>query len=160
MDSKEKLLAIRGELDSLDNQLISLFERRMQISDKVAEIKREGNIGLTDEKREQAIVDRAVSLVDTEYKGETIAYMRSLMGLSKLRQRKQLLDHKEEEPLLPEAREPVTTELKIAYQGLPGAWGEQAAVQYFGETEREGLGRFEDVFIAVKNKKYHYLTSI
>lgn len=151
-----KIDKIRNELDEIDDQLIKLFEKRMRISDEVAKIKLEDNIGLTDDTREKNIIDKAISLVNQEYKGETIAYIRSLMGLSKIRQRKVLLDLNENQQLLPPARKPISVNVKIAYQGLPGAWGEQAAIQFFGESDKEPLERFEDVFIAVKEKRYHY----
>ena len=156
MDYKDKLKDIRTQLDGIDTQLLDLFEKRMQISDEVAEVKRQGNIALTDETREQEIVERALELVDPAYKGETIAYVRTLMALSKMRQRKQMRQQDNTERMLPQSQTPVTENANVAFQGLPGAWGEQAVLQYFGDVTHEGLNRFEDVFIAVKNKKFDY----
>ncbi len=156
MDAKEKLKKVREKLDILDDELLELFEKRMQLSDEVAAIKQEGNIAMTDEAREQIVVDRAVGMVDAQYKGETTAFVRSVMGLSKMRQRKLLFDIAEDEPLLPPSRTHITDNVRIAYQGLPGAWGEIAAMQYFGDAPREGVERFEDVFKAVKEKKVSY----
>lgn len=156
MDAKEKLIQVRSKLDTLDDELLQLFNERMRLSDEVADIKREGNIAMTDEVREQVVVDRAVGMVDPAYKGETIAYTRAIMGLSKMRQRKLLFDESDNEPLIPPSGTHKTQDVKIAYQGLPGAWGEIATMQYFGEAQHEGVERFEDVFQAVKDKKADY----
>ncbi len=155
MDCRQKIAEVRQELDTIDNQMLELFEKRMGFIDQVAEIKRAGNIAITDEAREMNMVERAVGLVKPEYKGETISFIRGLMALAKLRQRMQLFDQMEE-MLLPEARPAEKENINIAYQGLPGAWGEQAAIQLYPNTPKTGMDKFEDVFIAVKEKRARY----
>lgn len=155
MDYKEQIAELRQKLDVVDNQMLALFENRMQLIDQVAEVKRQGNIAITDEAREQAILDRALPLVDEEYQGEAISFIRSLMALAKLRQRMQLFDHTEE-ILLPPAKKADTGNIEVAYQGMPGAWGELAALQVFPEAQKTGLDKFEDVFAAVKEKRARY----
>jgi chorismate mutase/prephenate dehydratase len=155
MGHKEELGVIRKQLDELDAQLITLFEKRMKLSEEVAEIKKRGNLALTDEGREGQVVERAVSLGDPQLKGEITLFMKSLMALSKLRQR-QLLLEKSEVQLLPTPRKPLEGEFKIAYQGSPGAWGERATINLFQDKERIALESFEGVFEAVKNKSAAY----
>lgn len=155
MDSKQQISQVREDLDMIDGQMLDLFQKRMELIDKIAEIKRLGNIAITDEAREQIIVNSAVSMGKTELKGEIITFMRSLMGLSKLRQRKLLFDNTEEQ-LLPPPRTAPKENIAISYQGLPGAWGEQAAMQLFEGAKITGQESFEDVFSAVKNKKANY----
>ena len=58
--------------------------------------------------------------------------------------------------LLPPPRKPHEGNLVVAYQGLPGAWGEQAALKLFPEGELKGMKTFEDVFVAVKDKEVNY----
>jgi chorismate mutase/prephenate dehydratase len=156
MDYKQRLEKVREQIDAIDNQLLNLFGQRMHLADDVADIKRQGNLALTDEVREQKVVENAVKKTDSEFKGATIAFIRTLIGLSKMRQRKILLDQTAEEELLPPSHIPITEDAKIAYQGHPGAWGEQATIQVMPSAHREPLDRFEDVFIAVKNGKFDY----
>ncbi len=155
MDYKEQLKSLRNEFDDIDRQLVSLFEKRMKLGEKVAEIKRAGNIAITDEKREQAVVDNAVKLVEKGFRGEVTAFMRVLISLSKSRQRRILIEI-EEEKLLDAPRTPVKEGVKVAYQGVPGAWGEQAVMALFQDVSIDNLESFEDVFIAVKDRKVNY----
>ncbi|MDD3430009.1 MAG: prephenate dehydratase domain-containing protein [Oscillospiraceae bacterium] len=155
MDYRAELDAVREKIDAIDKQMLSLFEQRMQISNQVADIKSKSNISLVDEKRETAIVERAVADMPAQLKGETTVFLRSLMGLSKSRQRKCLYGA-QEELLMPKAAAAVTQDIQVAYQGVPGAWGEQAALQAFPNAQRSNMETFEDVFIAVKDKKVHY----
>ena len=155
MDTKKKMDAARLKIDALDSEIVDLFVKRMKLSDHIAKIKSEGNIALTDDIREQIVVDKAVEIADLETKEETVLFMRSLMAISKLRQRK-LIYGDQGPDLLPPSRKPVTEDSKVAYQGLPGAWGEQAAIQACPEAERMICDRFEAVFAAVKEGKANY----
>ncbi len=155
MDTKKKMDAARQSLDEIDAEIVELFGKRMELSDQIAKIKKDGNLAITDDAREQAVLDRAVELSGNVAKDETGLLMRSLMAISKLRQRKLVYGGGDLE-LLPAPRAPQRRGATVAYQGIPGAWGEQAAVQLFEEAERVTYDSFEDVFVAVKEKKALY----
>jgi chorismate mutase/prephenate dehydratase len=59
-------------------------------------------------------------------------------------------------PLLPDPTTPVTKDVICAYQGVTGAWGEQAAISLFPDAELLMNDRFEDVFLAVKEGRANY----
>lgn len=155
MEHMKEISQVREELDGIDKELLALFEKRLDLVNQVAEIKRQGNISITDEKREQAVIDQALELTRPENRGEVISFTRSLISLAKLRQRTQLLDFTQES-LLPPAQAGVKRDMEVAYQGLPGAWGEGAATRLFPEGKLTNQERFEDVFVAVKEQKVRY----
>ena len=67
---------LRLELNQIDKELSALFARRMMISGQVAEYKREHNMPVLDQSREQEVIARAV-----EGKPEEVAeYIRLLYG--------------------------------------------------------------------------------
>jgi chorismate mutase/prephenate dehydratase len=142
-------------LDLIDKELLSLFEKRMEIGTEIADIKKKGNLALSDETREQFIVERALSLTDRRYSSEISLLMRALISLSKIWQRKQLYDVAEAD-LLPSPRSPEKGNTEIAYQGAPGAFGEQAALKLYPNENRTAYRRFEDVFKAVSSKEVSY----
>lgn len=155
MDHKKRLEDARTKLDAIDKEILSLFEKRMEMGTEIAAIKKDGNLALADDHREQLVVNRALSLTDPRYGGETAILMRSLIALSKLWQRKQLYQV-EEAALLPEPRSPRREHPKVAYTGSPGAFGELAAMQIYKDADYHSHERFEDVFKAVKAKKADY----
>ena len=153
--SKESLKDIRVKIDAVDKQMMELFKERMALSQEVALIKRDNNISLIDPTREAQVIEAAIDITGQELKGETIALVKSLMGLSKSWQRK-VLYNENAEYYFPDPQPPVTENVTVAYQGVPGAWGEQAAMQLFSSVPFEALETFEDVFIAVKDRKATY----
>jgi chorismate mutase/prephenate dehydratase len=155
MAENERLAAVRKDIDAVDEQLISLFRQRMALADQVAEIKSQCNIALVDSKRENEIVKKAVECGDPQMAGETATFIRSLMGLSKSRQRLKLYGTADEY-YFPQAAEPKVGPLKVGFQGVRGAWGEQASIQLFRSAELQDFTDFEDVFAAVKDKKVDY----
>ncbi|MDR0854372.1 MAG: chorismate mutase [Clostridiales Family XIII bacterium] len=144
----------REEIDSVDESLIKLFEERMNLSKAIGKYKRTNNIAIQDSEREQEIVDKAVSLTDSELKGEVTLLMRSIMALSREYQRSLLFENISE--LLPAPTEAKTEGVKAVFQGAPGAWGEQAARKVFPDAELISADFFEDVFNMVKNGEADY----
>ena len=155
MDTKELLNPLRQKIDEIDKKLIPLFASRMDVSAKIADIKGENNMAVTDAVREQAVIDRAVDLADEPFKGEASLLMRSIIALSSEHQRKLLFGSKATK-LLPDAAKPVEENITCAYQGIPGAWSEQALMKLFPHAEKTAVEFFEDVFLAVKEKKVAY----
>jgi chorismate mutase/prephenate dehydratase len=156
MDKNAQLNALRERIDEIDRQLVPLFKQRMDISLAAAEAKMAGNLPILDAEREQAVVDRAVALADENLRGEVTLLMRAIMALSRECQRHSLF--RAELPLLPPPRKPLYRDKNIAcaFQGVPGAWSEQALIKLFPDAERRAVEFFEDVFIAVKEKRADY----
>jgi len=146
MTYKEELEALRLEINGIDAEMIPLFAKRMAISDKVAAAKAQGNIALVDQSREQAVLDKAAAMVDEGERAEALSFMQTLMSFSKLRQTKSigLPNPVEFPPSASIPKEP--SALMVAFQGVPGAWSEQAAVSLFPEASLLAQDYFEDVF--------------
>ncbi|MDR1572475.1 MAG: chorismate mutase [Clostridiales Family XIII bacterium] len=154
MDTKEKLAGLRKRIDEIDRELTDAFRRRMEISKEVAEVKGMGNMAITDAAREQQIVDQAAARADGWLKGEVKLLMRSVIAISKEQQRKILLSSGT--PLLPPPRRPLRDGIVCAFQGVPGAWSEQALMKLFPEARWTPVEFFEDVFLAVKGGDADY----
>lgn len=155
MTNKEVIKKVRNELDIIDDKLLELLQERMSLVDIVAEAKRAENIPTMDELRENQIIERVLENSKDEYKGEVITFMNTLLALSKFRQRKQIYDGRED-PLLPDPRKSKKIDITVAYQGLPGAWSEQAARDLFPEGTLQNHRIFEDVFIKVNKGEADY----
>lgn len=154
MTGKEKLAELRTQIDAIDAKLLPLFRQRMEIAEQVAEAKRASNMAIFDEAREAQILEKARQDAADTHPMETAQFMRTLLALSKLRQRAALFLG--DAPLLPPAAEKPTGGLVCAYQGIAGAWGEQAAELAFPEAEKVAEAYFEDVFLAVREGRAHY----
>lgn len=155
MSGKELLDDIRKEINSVDAQILKLFDERMKLAEEVAAIKSENNLSMMDAGRENEIVKSAVEKVDADMRGETSVFMRTLMALSRSRQRKKLFGGPAEF-YFPASSQPKTGDIKVCYQGVPGAWGEEAALQLFSTAELVQMNTFEDVFMAIRDKKAAY----
>ena len=154
MGWKEQLSELRNEVDQIDAELVPLFQKRMQISRQIAAIKCDQNLSILDSTRENQVVDSAVQKVEPELRSETVLLMRTIMSLSREYQRR--LYFSGAVPLLPSAAEPVSGHMICAYQGVPGAWSEQAASVLFPKGELRPVKQFEDAFVAVKSGDADY----
>jgi chorismate mutase/prephenate dehydratase len=142
---KEELAAVRAGIDAVDEKILSLFCERMALSDKVADIKREDNLGIVDEGREQEVLAKAAAAVPEEISGDAASLMSALIASSRRRQKLRLTGSDSVEFPPPVKREPTAA----GYQGVPGAWGEIAAETLYPGCELRSYPYFEDVFAAV-----------
>jgi chorismate mutase/prephenate dehydratase len=157
MNPREELAGLRVEIDALDRELVRLFGERMGVSARIAEAKARGNIALVDNAREKEVMEAAVAQAGEGARAETAAFMRTLLALSRQLQ---------SEMMLPAAAlalpEPAPAPAKagerprVAYQGVPGAWGEHAALQLYPGAALLAQDDFEGVFEAVKSGAADY----
>ncbi|MDR0596353.1 MAG: chorismate mutase [Clostridiales Family XIII bacterium] len=152
--SDKEITELRERIDKVDEALVDLFNKRMQITKKVGDYKREHNLAIHDPGREQSVVDSAVSRTPNELKSEVTLLMRSLMALAREYQRGLLLGA--DENFLPPPAEPKRDGVRAVYQGVPGAWSAQAAQKLFPGASPSAVEYFEDVFTAVKNGSADY----
>ena len=84
-----ELDTLRKALDDLDQEMVSLFERRMALSRRVAEYKLEHGLPILDASREQRVLQsRADMLGDPALRAPLMAFYEHLMALSRQEQQK------------------------------------------------------------------------
>ena len=81
---------IRAEIDSIDQELVRLFQRRLEIVGQVAASKLERGAPVTDPARERDILSRVTAAVGPEYENGARLFFSTLFGISKARQRTML----------------------------------------------------------------------
>ncbi|MDO4499828.1 MAG: chorismate mutase [Erysipelotrichaceae bacterium] len=129
-----KLEEARIEIDEIDQKFVELFERRMEIVTKVAQYKKENSMPIFDEKRENAVIEKNVKrLKNKELETEYVSFIRNLMDVSKLYQRKNIYGK------------------QIAYQGVEGAFSHIAACNLFDGANFKNYATFAGVMDAILN---------
>lgn len=74
----------RAEIDAIDREIVSLFERRMQVVMDVARIKKEIGMAIFDASREKEVIAKVQSyLTDEGLKEELREVYETLMKVSK-----------------------------------------------------------------------------
>ena len=58
-----ELQNLRGQIDEIDQNLVLLLEKRMEISLKVGEYKKKNNMPILDPARENAVIQSRISLL-------------------------------------------------------------------------------------------------
>ena len=158
-----ELDTLRGAIDEVDRQIVTLFERRMEITQSVGEYKKRVGMPVLDPKRERDVLQKKIDwLHNPELKTDVTTLYETIMALSRKKQR-QLVHEGTEFPsfarfaeALRNRREPIPNP-RIVYQGEAGAFSEMAAISFFGEdANTRGLYQFEDPFRALHNGEADY----
>lgn len=127
-----KLDNARKEINCIDKQIASLFEKRMDAVGKVAEYKREHGIPVEDKLREQAIIENNSGFIhNEEYKPYYINFQNALMDVSKSYQHR-LLDG-----------------MRLAFSGTSGAFANIAAAKILPDAECIGYSDFSAAYDSV-----------
>ena len=71
------LQQIREEIDAIDDELVQLLEKRMDMAVKVAEYKKQNNIPIYNPTREQEVLDRMAKKVS----GDRVAAISKIYSL-------------------------------------------------------------------------------
>ncbi len=158
------LSEIRDDIDRIDGQLIPLLCERLDCSVRVAEYKKEHNIPVLNEGREQAVLDgvavksevfdehgrgygRANSLVYSTVMEVSRALQHRLLGAGA-----DLRVQVENAPRTLIASDAA----KIVCQGARGAFSHEAATRLFPDADPTFVGTWEDVIAAVKSGEADY----
>lgn len=141
-----RLGKLREEIDEIDGQLLPLFLRRMDCSQRVAQLKGEAGMPVLSPQREQAILDKV-----REQGGEdgdaAAALYRSIMAISRAKQHKILQNGGALRELERTAARTLHTEgARVVCQGVVGAFSHKAARSFFGEISPSFEPTFQQVF--------------
>ena len=84
---------VRQEIDRVDDRLKEMFLKRMELVDRVAEIKSGSRDAVYQPGRETAMIERLTEGVDTRFVEEYAEFLRQILRLSKEYQTKKRESH-------------------------------------------------------------------
>ena len=143
----------RREIDSIDRELIALFEKRMNVAIKVGEYKKERNLPIFNAKREEEVIEKNINLLSNrEYSEITRNFFEKVMELSRSLQAD--LMEKNKDNIKDNI---IEGKVKIGYQGVEGSFSEEALRKYFNSYDSiKNYEEFKDVFNALENNYIQY----
>lgn len=151
---------IRTDIDSVDKQIVALFQRRMELAGKVAESKRESGKAIYDRQRELEKLEKLGALADSDFNRHSIEELfLQIMSISRRYQYNILGDR--EQTFSKEYKQVeslnITPDTRVVYQGVPGAFSEQAMLQFFGtQVHSSNVEKFEDIVEVIEQGKADY----
>ncbi len=147
------LHSLRGEIDSIDEQLLKLFEQRMDVSARVAEYKMQNNLPIFQPQREREKLSEIAGAVRPDLKDLSRVLYGFMFELSRTYQRRQSDDKSEVFGKITEAIESTPqlfpTEASVACQGVEGAYSQIATQRMFKNPDIQYFKTFEGVFSAI-----------
>ncbi len=146
------LLTLRGQIDEIDREIVSLYERRMKISGQVAEYKIETGKKVFDKQREDEKLAVLKSLASNDFNRHGITELfEQIMSMSRKLQY-QMLSEKGALGKLPfiGVDKLDTEKARVVFQGADGAYSQAAMMQYFGDQISSfHVDTFRDAMIAI-----------
>ena len=150
MDLKE----LRNEIDDIDDEILRLFERRMDICRDIARYKKQNNIPVLSSNRETEILNKVRASSASYLSDGAVTLFSTIMDISKDLQAEELARGKIFRG--PGVFAPENAQV-IACQGAVGAYSEAACVKLFGKDKSiRFMPQFTDVVNLVENGKADY----
>ncbi len=149
-----ELQDLRAEINQIDEELVSLFLKRMNVAAEVAAYKKEHGLPVLDPARERALLARLSDRAGTENEEDIRTLYATILELSRSRQHRlldadpalygEILRAIEETPkLFPERA-------TVACQGVEGAYSQIAAERLFRAPNITFFNNWEKVFDAIE----------
>jgi chorismate mutase/prephenate dehydratase len=142
-----ELEKLRGKIDKIDDEILALFSKRMEIVTEVANFKRENDMPVMQGGREAQIVSRVRENSPPGLENASEMLFVNMMDISKCMQNRKLFRNGETAP----AKFIPGKIKKIACQGSFGAYSEIAAERLFKNAEKTFYPSFTEVFAAVES---------
>ena len=131
MVMEKDLSAIRSQIIGIDAHIAELFEERMKLSAKVAEIKKELSLPVLDPEREKVVIEKAIGNVkDNDIKEYFRLLSSKIMELSRDYQNR------------------LMSGMRVGYSGVPGAYAYITARKLFPGAQLIAFPDFETAYKA------------
>ena len=146
------LLELRGRIDEIDQQIVALYEKRMEVSKQVAEYKIETGKRVFDKAREEEKIQKVKSLTHNDFHSHGIEELfEQIMCMSRKLQYQLISEHGglNKLPFI-EVDCVETQEARVVFQGAEGAYAQAAMHQYFGDQiDSFHVDTFRDAMMAI-----------
>ena len=122
----------RIEINELDEELLRLLNQRARVASKIGESKTASGLSLCDHTREREVIERMCAVNDGPLDDRAIVELfRAIIHESRRIQGRNL--DRGDEPSTADASHTAHEHLRVAFQGAPGAFSEEAAAKLLGE---------------------------
>jgi chorismate mutase/prephenate dehydratase len=155
----DKLLEIRDQIDNADRELVKYFERRMELCKDVAEYKFQTGKPVFDRKRELEKIEKLRNIASDEFYAHCVEELfEQIMSMSRKMQYSLLREEGVNNDIGFEMVEEIPKDdVEVIYQGMPGAYSQQATHKYFGnDVSCHYVKTFRDAMIELSNGKGDY----
>ena len=149
----------RKEIDIIDEQIIRLFEKRMDICKDVAAYKLHTGKPVLDRKRELDKLKTLKAQASNKFYGHGVEELfEQIMSMSRKMQYKLLTEEGVNSDIGFDIVDDLPKEdVTVAYQGIPGAYSQQAATEYFGDkSSYVNVSTFREAMKYVRDGKADY----
>ena len=151
---------LRNEIDSIDNELVRLFEKRMKTAASIADYKKENGLPISDRTRERQVINKVTGKVSPEFSDYAKVLYQTIFDVScsyqrTLNQKKSALIE-QIESIISRTPQERTNRATVACQGVEGAYSQLACDKMFTYPDIMYFGGFEDVFKAVDSGLCRY----
>ena len=155
------LTEYRKEIDKIDDEILTLFLKRMEVASKVADFKKENGLSTVQKGREREILQRVSEKSGALMEDYSRILFATLMDLSKSYQNKRNSVNKGElskriAKALDNTPKIFPHSGSVACQGIEGAYSQIACDKLFKNPYIRYVKSFEDVFVAVENGSCSY----
>ncbi|MDR2597080.1 MAG: chorismate mutase [Treponema sp.] len=144
---------LNEEMDSVDDQLLKLFEQRMELAQEIGRQKRELSLLVADSEHERKTLYRLCEKARPELAGYVKVLFSSLFEISRSHQKAQSHYDSAVKKLLDAAagqkHEAFPLRATVACQGVEGAYSQAACDKLFSPADITYFNSFEGVFQAV-----------
>jgi len=150
------LSKLREEIDAIDNQLLSLYKKRMQISALVAEDKIESGKTVHDPEREKEKLASLSEGAGSDFEVHAIkGLFAHIMAVSRKLQYRILTEKGNGGQVSFKAVDSLDLKkVRVVFQGAEGAYSEAAMKAYFGgDVDSFHVESFKDAMIAINEKR-------
>lgn len=148
------LFEIREEIDAIDDQIVKLYEERMELAEEVAEYKILNHKPVFDKDREKNKLDALGAKTHSDFNRHGVRELfDQIMSMSRKKQYQLLTEH----GIIQESQFSCIGELdfqsaKVVFQGVEGAYSQQAMQEYFGkDCDSFHVETWKDAMEAIKN---------
>ena len=148
----------RAAVDEIDREIAELFEKRVRLTEDIAEYKLEHGMRVVDPEREEEMYRELRSMASTEFNAIGIQeVLKQIISISRKRQYQIQTENGMAEDLGFEEIDEVYKNKKVVFQGVEGAYGYAAMLAYFGESvDCFHVPTFKKAIEAIVNKEANF----
>lgn len=153
------LIEIRKDIDVIDREIVRLYEERMCLTEQVAEYKICTGMQVFDKEREQSKLATLSGIASSEFTGNGIRELfGQIMAMSRKKQYQLLTEHGMNENFgFTEEEKFDFSGSRIVYQGVEGAYSQQAMWEFFGaDCDGHHVETWKDAMDAIRKGEADY----